>query len=88
MDKKTLDYSDIALAAETAHYAFGTLRRVLKKSNLSDEARKLLHALADAAHNLPLMTSPDKNQIWTTEDIKRDVLECQNLMTKINAMQL
>jgi hypothetical protein len=81
------DTSDLALAAETAHTAICTLRRYIRDENLSEEGRNLLFKLSDAAHNLPIMTSPS-NKHWTSEEMHKDIAECQQLMTTINGASM
>lgn len=79
-----INSSDMQLAAEVAHESICIFRRYfLNGGLLTKEGKTLLLQLSDAAHNLPLMISPN-NKSWRLDELHKDVANCRQLIQQIN----
>lgn len=83
-----INSSDMQLAAEVAHESICILRRYfLNGGLLTKEGKTLLLQLSDAAHNLPLMISPN-NKSWRLDELHKDVANCRQLIQQIKETEM
>ncbi|MCL5796130.1 MAG: hypothetical protein M1579_01350 [Gammaproteobacteria bacterium] len=83
-----INSSDMQLAAEVAHESICIFRRYfLNGGLLTKEGKTLLLQLSDAAHNLPLMISPN-NKSWRLDELHKDVANCRQLIQQINETEM